>query len=83
MSERKMNVEGHGLSGDFKGKWAGSYHKIARVIEWIVVTPASFLNNWWIELPFSEMSERKKEVLFLGEKMSNFEGDLLSWLSIK
>lgn len=32
------------------------------------VTQAAFLNNWWMELPLSEISERKKEVLFLGKK---------------
>lgn len=34
MSEKKVNVEGHGLNVDFKGKWVGSYHKIPRVREW-------------------------------------------------
>lgn len=32
------------------------------------VTQPFFLNNWWMELPLSEIGERKKEVLFLGKK---------------
>lgn len=41
------------------------------------VTQASFLSTWWMELTFSKIGDRKKNVLFLG-KMSELEGDFFN-----